>query len=122
MQRIERVLYERQIDTVFMHYTDDLNQDHISASKLCVTASRHCDNVLLYQSNLYILPRAFNPSFFVDISEFIEKKRMALRQYTGDHDRFHALFETNMERNRVWGYANHVAYSEGFVVQKFLAR
>ena len=122
MQRIESLLYQYHIDTVFIHYADDLNQDHISASKLCLTASRHCDNIFFYQSNLYILPQAFTPTYFVDITDYAEKKRAALMQYTGDHNRFHALFETNMERNRVWGYANHVAYSEGFVVQKCLRR
>lgn len=122
MQKVEDIFYKYKIDTVFMHYTDDLNQDHISASKISVTASRHCDNVFMYQSNLYILPNPFTPTFFVDISDYIEKKREALCQYTGDHNRFHALFETNIERNHVWGYANHVQYAEGFVVQKALMK
>lgn len=65
MQRVEDVLYQYEIDTVFMHYTDDLNQDHISASKICLTATRHCDNVFLYQSNLYVLPHPFEPTFFL---------------------------------------------------------
>ena len=120
MQRVEDVLYKYKIDTVFMHYIDDLNQDHISASQICLTAARHCDNVLFYQSNIYILPRPFTPTFYVDISDTIDKKREALYKYTGDHNRFNALFETNMERNKVWGYSNHVAYAEGFVVHKYL--
>lgn len=120
MQRVEDVLYKYDIDTVFMHYIDDLNQDHISASKICLTAARHCDNVLFYQSNLYVLPRIFTPTIYFDISDFIEKKREALYKYTGDHNRFNALFETNIERNHVWGFANKCAYAEGFVAQKFL--
>lgn len=120
MQRVEDVLYKYDIDTVFMHYIDDLNQDHISASKICLTAARHCDNVFFYQSNLYILPRIFTPTVYFDISEYIEKKREALYQYTGDHNRFNSLFETNIERNHVWGYSNKCEYAEGFVAQKFL--
>ena len=120
MQRVEDVLYKYSIDTVFMHYIDDLNQDHISASKICLTAARHCQNVFFYQSNLYILPRVFTPTVYFDISDYIDKKREALYKYTGDHNRFNSLFETNIERNHVWGYSNKCAYAEGFVAQKLL--
>ncbi len=120
MQRVEDVLYEHNIDTVFMHYTNDLNQDHISASKISLTAARHCKNIFFYQSNLYISPQPFAPNVFFDISDFVEKKRMALLKYSGDHNRYHSLFETNIERNHVWGYSNRCAYAEGFVVQKAL--
>ena len=120
MQRVEDVLYKYSIDTVFMHYIDDLNQDHISASKICLTAARHCQNVFFYQSNLYILPRVFTPTVYFDISDYIDKKREALYKYTGDHNRFNSLFATNIERNHVWGYSNKCAYAEGFVAQKLL--
>lgn len=120
MQRVEDLLYQYEIDTVFIHYLDDLNQDHIEASKICLTAARHCQNVFYYQSNLYISPHPFTPTFFVDISAYIDKKREALFQYTGDHNRNNALFEANMQRNYVWGYANKVLYAEGFMVQKYL--
>ena len=120
MQRVEDVIYDYNIDTVFMHYIDDLNQDHISAAKICVTASRHCKNVFMYQSNLYVLPNPFTPNFFVDVSDYIDKKREALYQYTGDHNRFNSLFETNIERIHIWGYSNKVKYAEGFLVHKYL--
>lgn len=120
MQKVEDILYKYHIDTVFMHYTDDLNQDHISASKICLTAARHCDNIFFYQSNMYISPHPFQPTFFVDISNFVDKKRMALYQYTGDHNRFGMLFEVNIERNHVWGYSNKCEYAEGFMAHKYL--
>ncbi len=120
MQAIENVIYQYNIDTVFMHYLDDLNQDHIEASKLCLTAARHCQNIFYYQSNLYLPPHQFNPTFFVDISDYIQLKENALYQYTGDHNRNNALFQTNMERNHIWGYSNKVAYAEGFMVQKYM--
>lgn len=120
MQAVEDVLYKYQIDTVFIHYLDDLNQDHIEASKICLTAARHCRNVFYYQSNLYLPPIQYTPTYFVDISGFIEKKKEALFKYTGDHNRNNALFETNIERNHIWGYSNKVEYAEGFMVQKYL--
>ena len=55
MQKIETIIFEKKIDTVFIHYDSDMNQDHIAAAKLSLTASRHCKNVLYYQSNGYTL-------------------------------------------------------------------
>jgi LmbE family N-acetylglucosaminyl deacetylase len=116
MQRIENILYQKNIDTVFMHYVHDMNQDHIAAAKLCMTASRHCKNVFMYQSNLYVLEQPFYPNYFFDISDYIHLKIQALEQYGEEHNRFNRLFQTNVERNHVWGYANGVEYAEGFSI------
>ncbi len=120
MQRVEKVIYDYNIDTVFIHFNTDMNQDHVEASKICLTAARHCDNILEFQSNGYIIDNVFYPTFFVDISEYIEIKKNALSCYSSEHDRFNRLFETNIERNRIWGYANEVQYAEGFKVVKYL--
>jgi Uncharacterized proteins, LmbE homologs len=122
MQRIEDLIYRYRIDTVFTHFRDDANQDHIEASKLCRTAARHCDNLLAYQSNFYILDAPYYPTWFVDISEYVEQKIESLRQYEGQHDRFSRLFESCIMRNKIWGYSNRVAHAEGFQVLKMLHR
>ena len=121
MQKIEAYIYDLSIDTIFMHFNTDMNTDHVAASKLCLTAARHCDNILQYQSNGYVLENVYYPSFFVDISEFVEKKREALACYGKEHNRFGSLFEVTIDRNRVWGYSNRVAYAEGFNIIKLLS-
>ena len=120
MQKLEKVIYDYDIDTLFLHFGTDMNRDHIEASKICLTAGRHCSNILQYQSNGYILDNAFYPSFFVDISDQIELKKSALSKYGSEHDRFNRLFSTCIERNHIWGYANEVEYAEGFNVVKIL--
>ena len=122
MQQIEDLIYKYNIDTVFTHFKDDANQDHIETSKLCRTAARHCDNLLAYQSNFYILDEPYYPTIFFDISKYIDKKIKSLQQYEGQHDRFSRLFESCIERNKIWGYSNKVAYAEGFQVLKLLNR
>lgn len=121
MQRIEKVIYDYQIDTVFMHFSSDVNQDHMAASQLCLTAARHCSNIFQYQSNGYIINQ-YEPTFFVDISDYIDLKRKALEQYGSAHNRFNRLFETSIERNHLWGYANKVEYAEGFHVIKSILK
>lgn len=122
MQRIEDVIYQYKIDTVFMHFDHDMNQDHIEAAKLCLTAARHCDNLFQYQSNGYVLNNPYYPVYFVDISGYVGKKISALEQYGEEHNRFNQLFQINIERNRVWGYSNRVSHAEGFQIVKFLER
>lgn len=118
MQRVEAIIFEKKIDTVFIHYDSDMNQDHIAASKICLTAARHCKNILYYQSNGYILDKAFYPTVFFDISDFYESKKKALNHYRGDHNRFDRLFDISLKRTEIWGYANKVQYAEGFVPVK----
>lgn len=120
MQRIERIIFDYNIDTIFMHFSSDMNQDHISANKLCLTAARHCRNIIQFQSNGYVLDNVYYPTFFVDVTNYIEKKKAALACYGEEHNRFNRLFETSIARCRVWGYANEVEYAEGFNVIKML--
>lgn len=120
MQHLEKILYAYSIDTVFTHFHADMNQDHVEANRICLTAARHCRNVLEYQSNGYVSDNEFHPRFFVDVSDFIEQKKRALACYGAEHDRMNRLFTTIIERNHLWGYANEVEYAEGFRVVKML--
>lgn len=120
MQKVEKYIYDLNIDTIFMHFNADMNTDHVAASKICLTAGRHCKNIIQFQSNGYVLENVYYPTFFVDISDYIDKKRDALACYGSEHNRFDRLFETSIERNHVWGYANKVEYAEGYNVIKML--
>lgn len=118
MQKVERIIYDKKIDTVFMHYHSDMNQDHVAASKICLTASRHCKNIFYYQSNGYILDQSFYPTVFFDVSDYCEQKRKALEHYHGDHNRFDRLFDIAIKRTEIWGYGNEVGCAEGFMPVK----
>ncbi len=123
MQELEAIIIRNNIDTVFMHMSHDMHHDHIAAYDICKTASRHCRNVFMYQSNGYIKDRAFAPVFFVDISEFAEKKLKLLKIYEEDQKEQNnqgRLFEINLMQNQVWGYGNGCAYAEGFEVIRAL--
>ena len=59
MQRLEAIIFQYNIDTVFIHFNEDMNRDHIEANNICLTAARHCANIFEYQSNGYILDNVF---------------------------------------------------------------
>ena len=120
MQRVEKIILDLSIDTIFMHFNADMNMDHVAASRICLTAGRHCQNIIQFQSNGYVLENVYYPTFFVDISDVMNKKIEALHQYGAVHDRFNRLFESCIEKNHLWGYANKVEYAEGFNIIKML--
>lgn len=122
MQKVEKYVFDLNIDTIFMHFNADMNTDHVAASRICLTAGRHCKNIIQFQSNGYVLENVYYPTFFVDISGFVEKKRAALACYGSEHNRFDSLFEVSIDRNRVWGYSNKVKYAEGFNIIKMLIK
>lgn len=120
MQQVEHIIFDYDIDTVLIHFNGDMNQDHVEASRICQTAARHCANILAYRSNAYVTDKEFHPTYFVNISEFIEQKKLALACYGSEHDRMNRLFSTIIERNHIWGFTNEVEYAEGFQVIKML--
>lgn len=122
MQQIEKYIFDLKIDTIFMHFNADMNTDHVAASRICLTAGRHCKNIIQFQSNGYVLENVYYPTFFVDISDYIEKKEKALSCYGSEHNRFNSLFRITVERNHVWGYSNKVEYAEGFNIIKMLVK
>lgn len=119
MQRLEHIIGVYNIDTVFFHFADDYQTDHVAAHQICKTAARHCRNILMYQSNPYILAHGFAPNFFIDISDYVDDKKRAMACYDSEHNRWGRLFDTIIQRNNIWGYGNHCAYAEGFISIKF---
>ena len=77
MQELEHIISEKNIDTVFFHFSDDYQTDHLAAHKICKTAARHCKNLLMYQSNPYIVSEAFYPNVFFDVTNYIDYKKRA---------------------------------------------
>jgi len=126
MQQIESFIIDNNIDTVVIHYLSDIQQDHVHASTISYVAGRYCDNILMYQSNKYILPKDFYPRYFEDITETIELKKEALSCYGDGHNRFNSLFDMTISQNRVEGYKINMnekeSYAESFVIMKMVGR
>ncbi len=126
MQQIEGFVIDNKIDTIVMHYTSDIQQDHVHASTISYVGGRYCDTILMYQSNKYLLPQDFYPRYFVDITDTIELKKRALACYGEGHNRFSSLFDITTTHNRVDGYRVNMSekesYAEAFVVLKMVER
>lgn len=97
-QRIEKAICELEIDTVVIHSSEDANQDHIEASKICVTAARHCGSILFFKSNGYLLETGFLSKYFVGITDFVKLKKKALCAYSSPNNRKGGLFDSSIKK------------------------
>ncbi len=126
MQQIESFIIDNDIDTIVTHFLSDIQQDHVHASTISYVAGRYCDNILMYQSNKYILPKDFYPRYFEDITDTIELKKEALAQYGEGHNRYNSLFDITISQNKVDGYKINMnekeTYAESFVILKMVGR
>ncbi len=126
MQQIEAFILGNEIDTLVMHNIFDVQQDHIHSATISYVAGRYCDNILMYQSNKYVLPQDFYPRYFVDITDTVELKRKALACYSTEHNRYQQLFDNTIRQNRVDGYRVNMQegtrYAEAFTILKLTER
>jgi N-acetylglucosamine malate deacetylase 1 len=88
---IEKIKKKIMPDTIYTHFSNDLNVDHRIAFQAAVTSSRPKENETVKKIFCFeILSStewadknkiAFNPNYFVDISEYINTKINALKFY-----------------------------------------
>ena len=126
MQLLESFILDNKIDTVVLHNIIDVQQDHVHAATISYVAGRYCDNLLMYQSNKYVLPTDFYPRYFVDITKTVDLKKKALNCYGHAHNRYQQLFELTITQNRVWGFQTSMdqteTFAEAFSIIKFTER
>ena len=73
--KVEEVLIMKNIDTIYTHSNLDYHQDHIATYKTVLAASRNIHNIFLFeQLPLPRVRKTDSPNYFVDISDFFEKK------------------------------------------------
>jgi|GEM_PF-5781376 len=115
-----KLIEKHSIDTLILPWADDLNKDHQAVAKIGIAASRRIPRVLHGQIN-YFLHSFFCPNFFVDISDYYEKKIMALEKYE-------SVWQSKCEDWTEFLRATHTYYgkmigtkmAEGFITHKYL--
>ncbi len=85
---IEKTKNKIKPDIVYTHYFKDLNVDHKAVSMAVITAFRplkneKCKEILFFEipSSTDYSPYEFTPNYFVEISQYWEKKKKALLTY-----------------------------------------
>ena len=104
IQDIEQILAAVKPDFIFCHFPDDTHQDHRHLAQMVVSATRYIRNVLFYEGPT---SQRFDPTVFVDISRWMEKKRALLKAHHSQVSR------TNIEGLSILDIADAAAVFRG---------
>ncbi len=128
VKRIEYVVQNIKADIIYTHHWGDLNKDHRITFEATLTAfrpsRRNKNNEKLYcfeiPGNMNCFPPVelykFNPKHFVNISDFIDKKMLALKAYLSEAAIFPQATskEKVLELAKIRGKKIKCKYAESF--------
>lgn len=108
-------------DVVYTQWINDSHQDHHILTQAVVAATRRNSmDVIMYEPTKAIVPFAFNPQLYYDISSTIDLKNKALSCFKSQLERRGHHFESVEGRARYWGYRINKAYAEAFEIIKII--
>ncbi len=105
-------------DVIYTHFFEDDHLDHISTSLITLHAGRRIKNILFYESPS--IRTSFSPNYFVDISDYIDKKVKALKMHKTQEGKPYMDEEVIKAKARFRGFQARVKYAEGFVVYRWV--
>lgn len=132
IKAIQIELDEIEPQIIYTHFYDDLNIDHRLISQAVVTAARalpgsRIKEILMFETlssteQAYAIGKCFSPNLFVDITEFLQQKLLAMKCYDSElrsspHPRSLEMIEKNAQ---VWGAKCGVDAAEAFVVARII--
>lgn len=115
ISKVEEVIHKVKPDIIFLNYGEDVHQDHRAVFHAGVSASRYIKEVFLYE-----VPTSFNfePSFFVNIQDVLERKLNLLSIHASQVDKTRVenltILESAKSCANFRGFQGRVKYAEGF--------
>lgn len=110
---IEKTIRTHAIDCVYTHSQSDSHQDHRAVALATLGAARQAKWILAYDSPSSL---GFNPSVFVDISGYLDKKLQALQSHMSQVKHSAMASSTLVTTNAGYrGFQARVEAAEGFM-------
>lgn len=119
--QILKVLEEQNIQKIYTHWVGDIHHDHQAVARASLHSCRRVPRMLMYRSNWYHSNLEFRGNFYIDISEYLEKKMEAISAHASEMERTGEKwisFWRNEAENA--GQRIGVKYAEVFEVVKWL--
>ena len=118
---ILKIIEEKKIEKVYTHWVGDIHHDHQAVGRASLHACRHVPRMLMYRSNWYHSNLDFRGNFYIDITNFWEKKEKAIRAHKSEMDRTgHRWINFFLNEAENAGQKIGVKYAEVYEVVKWL--
>lgn len=121
---VEKVKKDKKPDIIFTHYQNDLNIDHRVTYRAVITAARpiwgetvkEIYSFEVASSTEWNYPLTFSPDVFFDVSETLDMKLKALKEYKVEmKDARHPRSIAGVElQAKLWGVKTGTRYAEAF--------
>jgi LmbE family N-acetylglucosaminyl deacetylase len=115
-----KIIRDENIDTLITIWPRDAHPIHRIASDIALNATRKVPNVLTAKISWNSSGHAFRPTFFVDITRYIELKIQALQCYEDEFERTGRYWERFIRSScGMYGLEANCEYAEAFEVIKY---
>ena len=126
VSKLEKLMIDYDIDTVYTHWGGDTNQDHIATLKTTMASARLLPNVLCYEQ--LPVPRITNiyptANYYVDITDAFDKKIEMCKCHTSQLKKYkkqgYDVLDGLSVLARYRGNQIGVKYAEAFDVLKMV--
>lgn len=119
--QILKIVEEQKIEKIYTHWVGDIHHDHQAVARASLHACRRVPRMLMYRSNWYHSNLEFRGNFYVDISEYLERKMEAIKAHASELERvgwkWISFFRNEAENA---GQRIGVKYAEVFEIVKWL--
>jgi LmbE family N-acetylglucosaminyl deacetylase len=117
--RLEEYALKYRPDVILTHSLNDTHQDHRQVAWLSMSAFRNIPKILAYETPR-VMPAAFSPTYFIDITGCAQKKWEALKCHVSQNEKRYLAYESMINLCSFRGSQAGVKEAEAFEVIRYL--
>jgi len=124
ISNLQKFIIDHNVKTIFTHPNPDTyHQDHRAAHNITMaSARRFVKNIFLFEIMFNFASGLMIPNYYIDISNYIEKKKQAIRIHKPEYDKYgkEKWIESNVSLAKFRGMQVETEYAEAFYVMRYL--
>lgn len=118
IEDLEKIIHDVKPRRVYTHSIKDTHQDHRNTAYATLSAARLVPEIFAYESPSHYLN--FNPTYYVDISSYMEKKVEMLGNFTTQNGKEYMKINAIRGLAQFRGLGPSVSHAEAFEVVRIL--
>lgn len=126
ISELQNYIIDKNTNMIFTHsHPDTYHQDHRAAHNITMaSARRYVNNIFLFEIIFNFAAGMMIPNYYINISEYIEKKTQALRFHRTEYNKYNGerWIDSIVSLAKYRGIQVDVDYAEAFHVMKFLLK